>query len=713
MVLRKEQKLAVEVLEPRLQLSATTFHLLALVYPTIQDGQTLITLSPSTLEALELGASVELPVLTDQLAGNQIEVRVHTEVIDRVIQMRPDGLAHDPEISQEISEFAQSGWYDHVLVLHGNRNVGVFDGGCCAFPLPGTTMSTIAVSPTSGTLSPGDVPGMLHEWMHALDHFYFDVNDVYDGTDPSGEALRLHGAKMFGYEASTEGRAEWSQWYSDYLTDGIRNLLAGGIETGQGLGPDAWVYGTPRQRVVQVPGSPLDRPDVSRNVTSLLSEVYWADATTEWGEIHRNATVDNNPIQIEGVPYTSGVGIHSKGEIDINLFGRTARFEAVIGIDDDPASEGGSVVFEVYGDGRLLYESGVVESDTHGIPISINTFAVNRLQLIVEDAGDGINNDHAVWANARFLPAEWVYLSELPWDSSSTGWQTIQLDKTLERNPLSVAGAFYGKGVGTHAYSEIVIDLGDQYTDFQSWVGVPEDVRNTGSIYFQVYLDGSLAWQSPLKKANDPATHLQLDVSGKQQMRLVVTDGGNGNNSDHAVWGAASLLPRSAVPDGDYNHDGTTNLADYTVWRNSLGANGAGLPADGTGDDLFGVPDGDVDAFDYQFWKANFGNTTTSVTPAGASQALSTRGLSSGELDAAWAMFQSPAVATATTHSPTLAATAEAVPTAQNEHLLLLNLVVKVTQDDPRERTFVKNEDEPAVPPVNEVLLELAFDGWE
>lgn len=67
-------------------------------------------------------------------------------------------------------------------------------------------------------------------------------------------------------------------------------------------------------------------------------------------------------------------------------------------------------------------------------------------------------------------------------------------------------------------------------------------------------------------------------------------------------------LPFFEPIDGDYNNDGFVDAADYTVWRDSNESVGSDLPADGTGDDLLGTPDGDVDDFDRQFWAANYGS---------------------------------------------------------------------------------------------------------
>lgn len=67
---------------------------------------------------------------------------------------------------------------------------------------------------------------------------------------------------------------------------------------------------------------------------------------------------------------------------------------------------------------------------------------------------------------------------------------------------------------------------------------------------------------------------------------------------------------------GDYNDDQTVNLADYTIWRDTLGTL---VAVDGSGAD--GNADGVVNAADYTIWKLYFGASSASplATSAGAS----------------------------------------------------------------------------------------------
>lgn len=57
---------------------------------------------------------------------------------------------------------------------------------------------------------------------------------------------------------------------------------------------------------------------------------------------------------------------------------------------------------------------------------------------------------------------------------------------------------------------------------------------------------------------------------------------------------------------GDYNSDGFVDAADYTVWRNTQGQTGIGLPADGSGNGTIGPED-------FEVWKANFQGDATGL----------------------------------------------------------------------------------------------------
>jgi hypothetical protein len=80
------------------------------------------------------------------------------------------------------------------------------------------------------------------------------------------------------------------------------------------------------------------------------------------------------------------------------------------------------------------------------------------------------------------------------------------------------------------------------------------------------------------------------------------------------VWTgtAAMLLPPTLTSQGDFNHDGQVDSADYIVWRRSIGQTGASLAADSNGDYQ-------VNAADLAAWRAHFGQA---VSAAGAGAAI-------------------------------------------------------------------------------------------
>lgn len=152
------------------------------------------------------------------------------------------------------------------------------------------------------------------------------------------------------------------------------------------------------------------------------------------------------------------------------------------------------------------------------------------------------------------------YLSNLDWVSATIGWSSIKKDLSVDGNPIRLRGSngtvTYAKGLGTHANSEIVYDLtGKGYKGFSAVVGVDQEVSGTGSnfntIVFQVFLDGEKAFDSGLMKSTTVSEAVYLNVTGKNELKLVVNDYGDGNSEDHGDWADAMLIP------GDMSSDAT------------------------------------------------------------------------------------------------------------------------------------------------------------
>jgi beta-galactosidase len=150
------------------------------------------------------------------------------------------------------------------------------------------------------------------------------------------------------------------------------------------------------------------------------------------------------------------------------------------------------------------------------------------------------------------------YLSNMDWVSATTGWSSVEKDRSIDGNAIRLRGpsgtVTYAKGLGTHANSEIVYDLKDKsYEAFTAVVGVDQEVSTTGSdwntVVFQVYLDGEKAFDSGMMNATTVAKEINLDVAGKKELKLVVTDNDDGIREDHGDWANAMLIPSSKSND--------------------------------------------------------------------------------------------------------------------------------------------------------------------
>ncbi|MFE7243918.1 NPCBM/NEW2 domain-containing protein [Streptomyces sp. NPDC057580] len=139
-------------------------------------------------------------------------------------------------------------------------------------------------------------------------------------------------------------------------------------------------------------------------------------------------------------------------------------------------------------------------------------------------------------------PAGNSYLSDLPQLSASNGWGPVEKDtsngesKAGDGNPLTIGGIVFAKGLGAHADSAVEFYTGGACSAVTAQVGVDDEKGAKGTVAFEIWADGTKVASTGVLTNAMAAQPITADVSGAQVVRLVVTDGGDGIDSDHADW---------------------------------------------------------------------------------------------------------------------------------------------------------------------------------
>jgi alpha-galactosidase len=149
------------------------------------------------------------------------------------------------------------------------------------------------------------------------------------------------------------------------------------------------------QVTVQVPSTPPSG-------TEYLSNHPWIEGSSGWMVPRLNHEVGGGALRMQGQVYAHGIGTASVSRIEYYLGKNCTSLSTTIGIDDavnfDPS--GGTAVFQIYGDGQKLYDSGIVDRQATK-NVTVNVSGVSVLALVVGDAGDGTYNDRADWADPQ------------------------------------------------------------------------------------------------------------------------------------------------------------------------------------------------------------------------------------------------------------------------------------------------------------------------
>jgi glucose/arabinose dehydrogenase len=144
------------------------------------------------------------------------------------------------------------------------------------------------------------------------------------------------------------------------------------------------------------------------------------------------------------------------------------------------------------------------------------------------------------------------YLSDKPWTAMSNGFGPVERDQSNGDADVEDGGVLtlndvpYAKGLGVFAPSDVRFALNGLCSAFAASVGV--DRVGFGGVVFQAFADGVKVFDSGLMTPSSTPQTVNASISGKNELRLVVTDGGDGTSGDYANW-ADARLTCAAAPD--------------------------------------------------------------------------------------------------------------------------------------------------------------------
>ena len=149
------------------------------------------------------------------------------------------------------------------------------------------------------------------------------------------------------------------------------------------------------------------------------------------------------------------------------------------------------------------------------------------------------------------LPA--VYIDATNTKVAKNGWGNASFDKSVSGKKLSLDGKQYEKGLGLHANALVVCKIPKGATRFVAVAGIDDSQRKDErtSVTFDVYGDVKEMGEAPVLLAQSPVLsaattftwNFNIELTTRyKELRLVVTDAGDGIAADHADWVNAGFV---------------------------------------------------------------------------------------------------------------------------------------------------------------------------
>lgn len=208
---------------------------------------------------------------------------------------------------------------------------------------------------------------------------------------------------------------------------------------------------------------------------------------------------------------------------------------------------------------RSAYETMNAQGEaTHTFPIYEGE---NKIYITVT-ANDGITKrQYVLHIQAR----GYEYASNIQEEFASVGYGSLGKDVASSGGPIALMNedsqkVVFDKGLGAHASSVVIYNIeGKGYTSFETYVGVDyfQVAQNSAAtVGFTIEVDGVKQFTSGVMTVRTPMKQVKLDVTGASTIKLIIDNGGDNINYDHADWADAKFV--KPLPEAPAIEDDTT-----------------------------------------------------------------------------------------------------------------------------------------------------------
>ena len=149
-------------------------------------------------------------------------------------------------------------------------------------------------------------------------------------------------------------------------------------------------------------------------------------------------------------------------------------------------------------------------------------FSAVALSVTVMGSNTG---DRTVWLDG--IDSQGYYVQD---------WGSPQINRSIAGTPLSIAGQRFERGIGGHAISRMLFDLGGKAHKVTGMVGPDDANLFTTRLEFKIVGDGKELWGSGVMQRGDKAKPFDVDLTGIDKVLLLIDMCDDEFMYDHADW---------------------------------------------------------------------------------------------------------------------------------------------------------------------------------